>query len=275
MLKRFDMDKPGLDPPLAIPADPNAKLSRAQCPTNPVDQARMKNLKYSSIVGSILFACVCTRPDIANATRDVCRYMHNPGMPHYRAARRILRYLKGTQNLGITLGGSTNSIERFAYSDSSYAPCIDTRRSVTGFVTYWNYGPVSWESRTQPTVSKSTAEAEYYALGEAISEMLWNRQIATDLHIPTLGPDTVFEDNQAAVALAYNPRHKRRTKHIDVRWHFIRQYIKQGDITVPYCPTSDMVADILTKNLVKAKFMKLRPQLMGHKPHAAKTALAA
>lgn len=94
MLKRFDMDKPGMDPPLAIPADPNAKLSRAQCPTNPVDQARMKNLKYSSIVGSILFACVCTRPDIANATRDVCRYMHNPGMPHYRAARRILRYLK-------------------------------------------------------------------------------------------------------------------------------------------------------------------------------------
>ena len=105
--------------------------------------------------------------------------------------------------------------------------------------------------------------------------MLWNRQIAEDLHMRSLGPDTVFEDNHAAVALAYNPRHKRRTKHIDVRWHFIRQHIKRGDFVVPFVGTNDMVADILTKNLVKAKFMKLRPQLMGYKPHTAKLALAA
>ena len=269
MLIRFKMNDPNKEPPMATPADPNVILSKSMCPQSPKEKAYMKDKPFSNLVGSLLYAAISTRPDIANAVRAVSRYMANPGPQHWKAARRILRYLKGTLKLGIKFCGRVNGIDIYLYSDASFAMCVDTRRSVTAFTVYWNNGIVNWESRTQPSTARSTTEAEYMAMAEATSESIWIAKVAQDLGIPIHGPITLFEDNSGAIALANTRKHMRRTKHIDVRYHFVREKRESGFIDFIFCETKHMIADLLTKNLPRPAFERIRKFLLGQAYHPA------
>ena len=175
-----------------------------------------------------------------------------------------MRYLSGTIHKGITfgLGASSDQTTLFAFSDSDWASCKQTRRSRTGFVVYNDAGPISWKSQLQTTTALSTCEAEYLALVETIKELLWVKQLLTEMNITVEPPIKIFVDNQAAIFLAANPSNHSRTKHIDIRHHFIREYVGAGIVELYYVDTKDNVADLLTKATSKNVFQHLVGKLV-------------
>lgn len=205
---------------------------------------------YSNAIGSLMYIASCTRPDIAQAVGALARYMAAPTTAHWTAVKHILRYLAGTPNYGITYGPDTFSLA--AYCDASYAGCLDTRRSTTGYVFILNGGAITWSSRLQSTVAVSTTEAEYMAAAAATKEALWLRTLFADLGLPVPCID-IAADNQAAISLLKNPIISLRSKHIDVLHHFARERVARGEVTFTYVPTDAMAADALTKPVPATK----------------------
>jgi hypothetical protein len=213
-------------------------------------------LLYPSLVGSLQHLANSTRPDIAYAVGVLGRYSKQPRQPHWDAALRVLRYLRGTQSRGITYGG-TKGLR--VYCDADHAGCVDTRRSTTGAVTVLHGGAVDWSSTLQSTVAASTCEAEYQAAGVVVRMALWLRKILTDLGLDAQGrpaaageqlqPIVVDCDNQGAIALLNNPASTRRSKHIDIIHHFARDRVEQGQVEFKYCPSAMNVSDCFTKSL--------------------------
>ena len=162
--------------------------------------------------------------------------MANPGLQHWKAVKRILRYLQGTLDLGLKLGGRNANPSLKGYSDSDWGGSLDDRKSTTGFVFDFS-GPISWQSKRQPTVALSSTEAEYMALTQAAKEALWLQGLLSEFGIKKTRPTTILEDNQGCIALAKNPTSHARTKHIDIRHHFIRETLEAGQIKLDYCPT--------------------------------------
>ncbi len=240
--------------PVATPTDANVKLKRNDGVSKPVNSST-----YQSMVGSLLYAAMATRPDIAQAVSVVSKFNANPNAAHLTAVKRILRYLKGTLNLALKYERS-DSGTLIGYSDADWAGDQDDRRSTTGNVFLLGGGAVSWLSKKQSTVALSTAEAEYVALSQAAQECVWLRRLLSDLGMD-VSPVMILEDNQGAIAIAKNPVDHSRTKHIDIRYHYIRECVQNGQIQLQYCPTDDMKADILTKPLVRQKFVYLRSQI--------------
>ncbi len=200
---------------------------------------------YSELVGALLYAAVCTRPDISQAVGALARYMAEPRKPHWEAAKGVLRYLQGSSEFGLHLGGDAQE-GLVGYSDADYAGDLDTRRSTTGYVFKLFGGTVSWASRMQPTVAVSTTEAEYMAAAYAVKEALWLRKLMHDfgVEIPAV---KVFGDNQGALKLLKHPIASMRSKHIDVMHHFARDRVARGEVVFEYCSTEFMAADCLTK----------------------------
>lgn len=211
-------------------------------------------LWYGSAVGSLNYVAVMTRPDISYALSVVSRYSSNPSAPHVKAVIRIFRYLKGTIDEGIVyyLGGG----EYLGYCDSDYAGLSDGRRSTTGWVFYMYGGPISWSSKRQEVVTLSSTEAEYYALGEAGKEAIWLGRLLMELGETHSESSIIYSDNRGAMALAENPEFHRRTKHIDVRYHWIREKVEEGVIKVKWVPSAEMHADGLTKALGTVAFRR-------------------
>lgn len=174
---------------------------------------------YRRAVGLLNYLVLCTRPDLALVASQLAQFLDCPGMPHWAAFKRVLRYLKHTRGYGLTLGGA--SVTLSGYSDSDHAGCPYTRRSVTGYCTLVGDGCVSWRARKQATVATSTTEAEYRAAYEATQELTWMRLLMKDLGYPQNEPTTLFCDNQGALALAKNPLYQQRSKHFDVIFHWI------------------------------------------------------
>ena len=232
--------------------EPGLQLVRST--SEPNEQLRTQ---YQSAVGGLLFIMLATRPDIAAAVGIVSQYMSNPTEQHWSAVKRIFRYLRGSATLGIQLGSSKTPQKLQCYSDSDWARCLDTRRSTTGYLTLLG-GPISWQSKKQPTVALSSTEAEYLALGEAVKEVFLMKSLLGELGEAQEGPVDVLEDNQGCIALAKNPVSHARSKHIDIRHHFIRDAVEEGVINLVYCRTDEMLADILTKPLPREQFIKLR-----------------
>ena len=241
--------------PVSTPADLNVKLQKEDGVSRLVDA-----ILYQSIVGSLLYAAIATRPDIAQAVGVVSKFCASPTQGHLTAAKRILRYLKGTTYLGLSYKKCAEG-NLTGYSDADWAGDMDDRHSTSGNVFFLAGGAVSWLSKKQATVALSTAEAEYVALSAATQEVIWLRRLFTDVGVPPEGPTIIHEDNQGAIAMAKNPVGHARTKHIDIRHHFVREGVQNGAIVLKYIATDEMIADMLTKPLPKHRFEKLVTEL--------------
>jgi hypothetical protein len=222
---------------------------------------------YQSLVGALMYAAISTRPDITHAVNMISRYLSNPGSTHLIAGKRILRYLKDTTKLGLLYKGLDNNnnninIEIKAYTDADWAGDLDERKSTTGYIIMINNCIVSWVSQKQKTVALSTAEAEYMAISAGVQEIKWIRQLLEELSFKQQQPSILISDNQAAIAISENDVHHHRTKHIDIRHHFIRDSIKQKEIQVKWIQSEQQLADVLTKGLAKNKFIQLRNQII-------------
>ena len=215
---------------------------------------------YQSAVGSLMYAMLGTRPDLAYSVSVLSRYASNPAVAHWAAVKRVFRYLRATVNLQLTFQGRIEPLNGF--TDSDWAG-DSTRRSTSGYVFSIGSGIISWSSKRQATVALSTCEAEYIGMTEASKEAIWLRRLLAQLHPSSKEPQAViiYGDNQGAIALAKNPEFHARTKHIDIRQHYVREQVENGSVELQYVPTDKQVADGLTKALCKEKFIAFRKAL--------------
>lgn len=249
IIQKFGMENSN---EMATPYDPNTDL-------NASESLETVGAPYREAVGSLLFLAKTTRPDIMYAVSKVSQFMESPKTNHWTAVKRILRYLKGTKEFGITYSKTGGNL--IGYSDSDFAGDTGSRKSTTGFVFLNGNGAISWCSRKQQTISLSTTEAEYIAASEAAREATWLTVLKRELMPEFQGAITLCVDNQSAIKIMKNPELHRRTKHIDVKYHFIRSKVQDGMIEIKYVPTADQLADIFTKGLTKEKFQYLRTQI--------------
>jgi transposase InsO family protein len=236
---------------LSLPMDPNSQLTKDQCPKTVAEAARMKNVPYREAVGALNWLAVGTRPDISFTVGTLAQFMENPGEAHWEAAKRVFRYLRGTKEWKLSYGKGGEGLVGFTDADGMSQ---EHRRAISGHAILIDGGAVSWSSKKQELVVLSTTEAEYVAATHAAKEVIWMRRFLSEVFEPLEGPTTLYSDNQSAIALAHAQGHfHARTKHIDIRYHFIRFTIENGAIRLVYCPTDEMTADILTKALPNAK----------------------
>lgn len=214
--------------------------------------------EYRSVVGALQYLTI-SRPDIAFAVNQVCQFMHKPTTVHWTAVKRILRYVKGSVSHGLMYQPGSTIVQ--AYSDADYAGDPDDRHSTGGYVVYLGLNPISWSSKKQRTVSRSSTEAEYRQLAYTAAELSWLRSLFKDLGI-ILPPPTLRCDNISSLALASNPIFHARTKHLEVDYHYVREKVIRGELQVRYISTVDQVADIFTKGLSRQRFTGLRSKLM-------------
>lgn len=234
--------------PSATPMDVNSKLVKSSEEDELCDK-----MLYQSAVGSLMYLSVATRPDITYPVNTVAKFSAEPNQKHWTAVKRILRYLKGTPQLGL-LYRQDGSGEIRGYSDADWAGDLDDRKSTSGYIFTLAGAAISWRSKKQTCVALSTAEAEYVALAIAAQEVVWLRQLIQECEHRELGPTEIFEDNQAAISMSKNPTSHGRSKHVDIRYHYIRTQVEKGIVSLKYCPTEKNTADILTKALVSEKF---------------------
>ena len=167
-------------------------------------------------------------------------------------------YLKGTTCLGLLYRSGTETDALYGYSDSDWGGDCNDYKSTTGYLFLLGGTAVTWKSKKQSCVALSTAEAEYMALSSAAQEAIWMRELNSDLGNPQSQPTLVYEDNQSAIAMTKNPQFHGRTKHINIKYHYVREQVSKDKICLEYCPTEDMLADALTKGIGPEKFEKLR-----------------
>ena len=214
--------------------------------------------KYQSLIGSLMYAMCGTRPDIAYGVSTLSRFNRNPSSEHFNAAIRILKYLEGTKNIGV-LYGSKESNTILGYSDSAYGDDKDSRRSTAGYVFLCWGGAIAWKSKLQKTVATSSTDSEYMALGQAVKEALWIKGLVNELGFEEgSGTMTILSDSMGSIDLAKTTKHHDRTKHIDIRHHFLREHVEKGDVELIHVKTEFMWADTLTKPLGRVKFMACR-----------------
>ena len=241
---------------VSVPSDPQSTLSRADVETKVND-----GVPYNEAVGSpCLFLSLVSRPDIAYAVSQVSTFNNEHNHSHGSAVRRIFRYLLGTVDCGLLYGGEdgTGKMTLCGFADADFVRDIDSRKSVTRYITLLNDSLVTWRSQRQSLVASSTTESEYVAAATASNALIWRRQLLTDLGYDQRGPTVLYMNNQSAIRLAFNPEFHKRTKHIAMKYHIIRNRVKNKQIVLKYVSTNDQLADLFTKALVRDKFVGLR-----------------
>lgn len=260
VLERFHMADCN---PVSTPADTNVKLTKEMAPTDAAERREMETVPYQEAVGSVLFAAQVTRPDIQFAVNTVSRFNANPGRAHWNAVKRILRYLRGTIDLKLTYAREDKATLH-GYCDADWGSDESDRRSNTGYVFLLQGGAVAWNSRKQQTVALSTTEAEYMAMSAATQEAIWLRNLHNEIFgtIELIKTLHIHGDNKSALMLGdktttFHPR----TKHIDIRHHFLREEVHTGRIKFSHVSTHNMTADVLTKAVPTVKHIKCRDEM--------------
>ncbi|KAJ6883706.1 hypothetical protein NC652_030829 [Populus alba x Populus x berolinensis] len=242
ILERFKMESCN---PVSTPVENGVELRKSK--VGNVDPTYFK-----SLVGSLRYL-TCTRPDILYGVGLISRYMETPDQSHLNAAKRILRYIKGTMNEGMFYT-SSKDFNLVGYSDSDWGRDLDERKSTTGFVFFMEDTSFTWSSKKQSIVTLSSCEAEYVATNSAVCHSIWLRNILKFLGFPQENPTEIYIDNRSSITLAKNPVYHERSKHIDTRHHFIREHVKNEEVQLISCNTNDQVANIFTKPLKREKF---------------------
>lgn len=236
---------------VATPMEPGLKL------TLPKEDEEIE-VPYRELIGSLMYIAIGTRPDIAHTVSYLSQFNTHYGGVHWKAAKRTLRYLKGTKDFKLHF--QKGQSETKGYADADYGNSVIDRRSFTGYVFMLSGGPISWEARKQRTVALSTTEAEYMSLAEACKEAIYLKTLISEVFAVS-HPIIIHSDNQSSIKLAHNSTYHARTKHIDIKHHFIRDALAHHDLSVKFIPTHDMIADILTKPLPKLKHCKCTKSL--------------
>lgn len=244
--------------PINTHVDTKAKLEATSGP--PVDDPTL----YRQLAGALQYLTF-TRADIAYAVQQIFLYMHDPRAPHFTALKRILRYLKGTLSLGLNISPSAPT-RLIVYIDADWGGCPTTRRFTSGYCVYLGDNLVSWSSKCQTTILRSSAEAEYRGVANAVAEVCWIRNLLLELHCPLQGATLVYCDNVSTVYMSSNPVSHQRTKHIEIDIHFVRDKVAQGSIR--HIPSAFQVADIFTKRLPFSLFTDFRTSLRVRSPPA-------
>jgi len=236
----------------------STRLSTSQAPATTLEIAKMHDIPYLEAVGSLMYASLSTCPDTLFAVQTVSRFSKNPGLMHWDAVKQIFCYLKGMADLWLSYGVVKDNLVGYADADGSMA---EDRHAISWYTFMLHGGAVSWSTKQQEIVSLSTTESEYVAITHAAKEGLWIHSLISQLFPRKLDPMTLFLDNQSAVALAKDHQYHACTKHINICFHFIRYVIENGSIQCIYCPTDNMVTDMLTKALPSMKVKHFMSQL--------------
>ncbi len=246
--------------------EPGLKLCRTK-PENisAEDKAQLKDVPYHCLVKSLIYLVITTRPDIAFAVQQLSQFLDSYTFTHWNVAIQVVRYLKGTRDMKLYLGGS-DPIQLTGYSDSDWANCLDTRCSIGGygFTLGKRSGLILWSAKKQQTMAASSCEAEYVAAAKTTKEAIWIRTLLSEIgihpeqHLPT----TIRCNNTSAISLSEDPSLHFRVKHIDIKFYFTQERVESGEITLLYINTKSNIADGFTKALDTGDFRRIRG-LMG------------
>ncbi|RVW23885.1 Retrovirus-related Pol polyprotein from transposon TNT 1-94 [Vitis vinifera] len=254
VLERFNMQScsSGIAPILK-----GDKLSKMQCPRNNMEREQMKKIPYASAVGSLMYAQTCTRPDISFAVSMLGRYQSDPGFEHWKAAKKVMRYLQGTKDYMLTYKRS-EQLEVVGYSDFDYGGCLDSLKSTSGFVFMLANGAISWKSEKQSIAASSTMEAEFVACFEASSHALWLRNFISGLGVvdSIAKPLRIYCDNTAAVFFSKNDKFSSGSKHMDLKYLVVKERVQKQQVSIENIRTTLMVADPLTKGLPPKAYLE-------------------
>jgi hypothetical protein len=236
------------------PITPNYQKLLDEDNGEPMDQ----NFPYRQLVGSLIYLMTCTRFDIAVAVSVVSKYLDKPKQIHANMVKRIFWYLRGTQNHHLVYSMTKDS-KITGWVDASYANDLNCK-SRSGYAFQYGKSLVSWKSMTQPVVALSTAESEFIALTPAVQEAIWMTNFFKSLGYNP-GVPTLMEDNQSCISISENPQHHQKTKHIQVRWNWIKEQLSEGAFQLKYCPTKLQLGDVFTKGLHGPNLKQARTNL--------------
>jgi hypothetical protein len=233
--------------PISTPTLANEHLTKLNSPELDVKL-------YQSAIGALMYPMLGTRPDLAYTVAALGRHSASPGSEHQHALDRAFGYLRATSDKRLVFQrGTPGSLTLHGFVDADWASDVNDRKSMSGFVFMLGGAAVSWSSKKQTSVALSSTEAEYIAAAHATKEVIWLRRLLTDLGLDLDSPTTLHVNNQSAIAIARNPEFHDRTKHIEIRHHFLRQKVEGEEIRLEYTLTEEQTADVMTKGLVRKK----------------------
>jgi hypothetical protein len=239
---------------VAMPMDPNVKLE-----PNPDSNVGNRSNLFAKLLGELQFLANTTCPDIAYAVNRLAAYTANPSLQHTTALKRILRYLKGTKDYGITYHKSSKDPQSpssvYGFADAAYVN-TDDLKSTSGYVFISARGVITWRSKKQTMITLSSTEAEYVALSEVGHEACWLRSLYRELGQEQVMPTLIKGDNDSSIAMARNPQFHKRLKHIDMHWHWVCDQVEQKAIKIESCHDPQQTADVLTKVLLRPKHQR-------------------
>ena len=254
IVKRFNLEDAH---EVCTPLDPQSKLELFE------SDVTLSNVPYKEAIGSLMFLAMVTRPDISHSVGVLSRYTDKPKKAHWDSIKRVIRYVKGTSNYGLLYGknNSNDDVPVLAYSDADFAGDPNTRKSTSGYIIKLGHDLITWSSRKQQTVTLSTTESEFVAACSTVQEMVWLDRLFRELVTRKLETPILYVDNQSTIKIIKNPQFHCRTKHIDIKYNFVREKYRDKFYKLKYIYTKKQQADILTKALPKESFERLRKDI--------------
>src|SRR5277367_6413321 len=236
--------------PRNTPLPAGIQLDSNMSPKTDSERKAMDDKQYRSILGSVMWGQLATRPDLSFSVSLLARFQANPGIDHWNALMHVVGYIKNTLDYGITYSRDVE-LSPHAFVDADYGGCKDTRRSTSGYVFLMAGGPVTWSSKRQTTVAISTVEAEYVAMSRCAQQMVWMHNWLSEVGVEYSVPGLISGDSRGAIALTKNTKDHGKVKHIDIRHHYIRELLQSGAITIEQVPSAANLADLFTKPLAR------------------------